>query len=539
MIMKVKISHAQALSEIQELDLSLETPRGKEYVIGRSPDADFVLDDPDVSRFHCKFFYKSGNYYFGDLGSRNGSIVNNKVIQQNQTHLLSDGDIIRIGDYVLVMEDTASMDQPAETVVRIINPALFAKNPSTKNIESEKPEVLSNQDVVNEVAEVDISVPIAEEVQTADEVEVINSETNDSVQIDSAVEITTPQPDLVAPQLIENKVVQTSEDESDTDSIATPDIPIAETEDSEAFATPEYTIVQSRNIVSEEAELIRETSEDVSDNLLDGELLDKTHVQERNQEEVSNQSEELSSSTTEEVESELLVADNVEIPTLEEGDIGIGESGESQNQEAEESVIDDAATIDANANPQIDELEEDIQSSSETEVLEDIPVVNEIVSTTEDEEVASVEETQPEEILETTSESQLPAVVTQKYTVLIAHESKQSELVSFVTKNQKLFSGCLTMTWDSVSESLEEKTGIIVSEAIPAATSGGYQRIASLINSDEILAVIFLRDLLQPQPGQANEETFLRLCNINQVLLATNLPTAEAVVCYMQHGLCD
>ncbi|WP_159460656.1 FHA domain-containing protein [Calothrix rhizosoleniae] len=537
--MKVKISHAQALSEIQELDLSLETPRGKEYVIGRSPDADFVLDDPDVSRFHCKFFYKSGNYYFGDLGSRNGSIVNNKVIQQNQTHLLSDGDIIRIGDYVLVMEDTASMDQPAETVVRIINPALFAKNPSTKNIESEKPEVLSNQDVVNEVAEVDISVPIAEEVQTADEVEVINSETNDSVQIDSAVEITTPQPDLVAPQLIENKVVQTSEDESDTDSIATPDIPIAETEDSEAFATPEYTIVQSRNIVSEEAELIRETSEDVSDNLLDGELLDKTHVQERNQEEVSNQSEELSSSTTEEVESELLVADNVEIPTLEEGDIGIGESGESQNQEAEESVIDDAATIDANANPQIDELEEDIQSSSETEVLEDIPVVNEIVSTTEDEEVASVEETQPEEILETTSESQLPAVVTQKYTVLIAHESKQSELVSFVTKNQKLFSGCLTMTWDSVSESLEEKTGIIVSEAIPAATSGGYQRIASLINSDEILAVIFLRDLLQPQPGQANEETFLRLCNINQVLLATNLPTAEAVVCYMQHGLCD
>jgi methylglyoxal synthase len=93
------------------------------------------------------------------------------------------------------------------------------------------------------------------------------------------------------------------------------------------------------------------------------------------------------------------------------------------------------------------------------------------------------------------------------------------------------------MTWNSVSESLQQQAGVNVSEQIPAATSGGYQRIASLINSKEVLAVIFLRDLLQPQPGQANEETFLRLCNINEVLLATNVATAEAVVCHIKHGL--
>ena len=93
------------------------------------------------------------------------------------------------------------------------------------------------------------------------------------------------------------------------------------------------------------------------------------------------------------------------------------------------------------------------------------------------------------------------------------------------------------MTWNSVSENLKQQTGVNISEEIPAATSGGYLRIVSLINSNEILAVIFIRDLLQPQPGQANEESFLRLCNINNVLLATNLATAEAVVCHMKHGV--
>jgi len=55
-----------------------------------------------------------------------------------------------------------------------------------------------------------------------------------------------------------------------------------------------------------------------------------------------------------------------------------------------------------------------------------------------------------------------------------------------------------------------------------------------LVGAGDILAVIFLRDSLVTQPGQANEEALLRLCNVNQVLLATNVPTAEAVVHYIK-----
>ncbi|MEJ1935873.1 hypothetical protein WDZ92_37235, partial [Nostoc sp. NIES-2111] len=93
----------------------------------------------------------------------------------------------------------------------------------------------------------------------------------------------------------------------------------------------------------------------------------------------------------------------------------------------------------------------------------------------------------------------------------------------------------LTISWPSVSEVLKQQAGITVSEEIPSPTSGGYQKINSLLNSGDVSAVIFLRDFLTPAPSPTNEETLLRMCNINQVLVATNLTTAEAIVHYLKH----
>lgn len=513
--MKVKISHSQIADDTQELDLSVETPRGKDCVIGRSPDADFVLDDPDVSRFHCKFFYQSGNYYFCDLGSRNGSTFNNKVLQKDQSQLLNNGDIIRIGDYVLVMEDTASMEQPAETVVRIINPALFSQKPSTQNVEVENQEI-----IVNEAPE-NIETPVVEEVNTTNETENLIPEniTSESVEVDEIQETETPlqleNENVEAENLEAENIVNESENVETN---------ISETEDFQAFAAPEYTTVQPRDIPLPVAESASETSEDSSHDVSKSELTEETNVQERNQEEIEkiiNEAEELPNSELEAVESEVSVQNENPVENIEQ---------QEEIQETEESVaIDSETTEEIQESQTIDEAEQ-MEYNSEAEILEDISQVD-IDATPE------AESTETEETSETSSENTLPTVVTEKYTVLIAHDSKEAELVDFVNKHQELLSSCLTMSWNSVSENLKQQTGVNISEEIPAATSGGYQRIVSLINSNEILAVIFIRDLLQPQPGQANEETFLRLCNINNVLLATNLATAEAVVCHMKHGL--
>ncbi|MDZ8026119.1 MAG: methylglyoxal synthase, partial [Nostoc sp. DedQUE11] len=173
--------------------------------------------------------------------------------------------------------------------------------------------------------------------------------------------------------------------------------------------------------------------------------------------------------------------------------------------------------------------------SSQVEVIESEEISFQVEAIESEEISSQVEVIESEEISEEINVSEPLEAIAQRNIVLIAHESKKSELAEFVTQHQEFFSQSFTITWPSVSEVLHQQAGITISQQTPAPTSGGYQTIASLVGSGEILAVIFLRDLLQPQPGQANEEALLRLCTINQVLLATNVPTAEAIVHYLKH----
>jgi pSer/pThr/pTyr-binding forkhead associated (FHA) protein len=46
---------------------------------------------------HCKFIAKSGIYYVEDLGSRNGTFINDNPNPINEEHQLSDGDFVYLG----------------------------------------------------------------------------------------------------------------------------------------------------------------------------------------------------------------------------------------------------------------------------------------------------------------------------------------------------------------------------------------------------------------------------------------------------------
>jgi Protein of unknown function (DUF3662)/FHA domain len=64
-------------------------------VIGRSRDADVVLDDPNVSRRHAEVRPSGGSWIVRDLGSTNGVKVNGRRIQGPQS--LKTGDAIELG----------------------------------------------------------------------------------------------------------------------------------------------------------------------------------------------------------------------------------------------------------------------------------------------------------------------------------------------------------------------------------------------------------------------------------------------------------
>jgi hypothetical protein len=68
-------------------------------VVGRGQDADFRLPDTGVSRRHLEITWDGQSAMLADLGSTNGTTVNNNPVQ---TWQLADGDVIRIGHSSLV-----------------------------------------------------------------------------------------------------------------------------------------------------------------------------------------------------------------------------------------------------------------------------------------------------------------------------------------------------------------------------------------------------------------------------------------------------
>ncbi len=61
-----------------------------ELLIGRGTDADVVLPERQVSRYHLKIHYRDGRYFLEDLDSKNGTFLNGQQVKG--TVSLQDGD---------------------------------------------------------------------------------------------------------------------------------------------------------------------------------------------------------------------------------------------------------------------------------------------------------------------------------------------------------------------------------------------------------------------------------------------------------------
>jgi pSer/pThr/pTyr-binding forkhead associated (FHA) protein len=103
---------------------SLELPdgderrlEGKTVRLGRDPANDLAfLGDPKISRSHAELRDRDGQWILVDLGSSNGTKVNDRRIEQ---HPLRDGDRIQLGRTTILF--TAEEDpNPTETDVRAL-----------------------------------------------------------------------------------------------------------------------------------------------------------------------------------------------------------------------------------------------------------------------------------------------------------------------------------------------------------------------------------------------------------------------------------
>ena len=70
--------------------------KGDKYVLGRHPDCDIVIEVGAVSRNHCQVVRDGNGYALEDLGSRNGTFVNDESPKVEGKRPLRLGDVLRV-----------------------------------------------------------------------------------------------------------------------------------------------------------------------------------------------------------------------------------------------------------------------------------------------------------------------------------------------------------------------------------------------------------------------------------------------------------
>ena len=115
---------------------------------------------------------------------------------------------------------------------------------------------------------------------------------------------------------------------------------------------------------------------------------------------------------------------------------------------------------------------------------------------------------------------------------LIAHDSKKELMIQFCIAYCGILCRHNLIATGTTGKSVAEATGLEITKFL-AGSQGGAQQIASRIGCDEIDLLLFFRDPLNPNPGEPDEASLLRLCDVHNIPVATNIATAEVLI----HGL--
>ena len=76
-------------------------PNQQEISLGRAVENDIQIIDSGISRKHCKIYNISDKLGVMDVGSKNGTYINNTEILQNRMYLLKDGFKLKLCNYLL------------------------------------------------------------------------------------------------------------------------------------------------------------------------------------------------------------------------------------------------------------------------------------------------------------------------------------------------------------------------------------------------------------------------------------------------------
>ena len=118
---------------------------------------------------------------------------------------------------------------------------------------------------------------------------------------------------------------------------------------------------------------------------------------------------------------------------------------------------------------------------------------------------------------------------------LIAHDEKKELMVQFCIAYCGVLSRNNLCATGTTGKMVAEATGLSIQKFL-AGSQGGSQQITARISCDEIDMLLFFRDPLSPKPNEPNDMNMLRLCDMHNILVATNIATAAVLIRGLERG---
>jgi methylglyoxal synthase len=126
---------------------------------------------------------------------------------------------------------------------------------------------------------------------------------------------------------------------------------------------------------------------------------------------------------------------------------------------------------------------------------------------------------------------------------IIADDTKKELITQFCIAYSGILSKHSICATSTTGAYISEATGLKIEKLLSGAL-GGEQQIASRISYDEIDILFYFRSTTPTNDSLYNghyvvEQNLLRLCDVHNTLLATNIATAETIVTALERGDLD
>ena len=121
---------------------------------------------------------------------------------------------------------------------------------------------------------------------------------------------------------------------------------------------------------------------------------------------------------------------------------------------------------------------------------------------------------------------------------LISHDKKKELMVQFCIAYKGILGRHTLCATSTTGVLVSEATGLQVYKYL-SASQGGDQQIGARIAYNEIDAVLFFSDPLTKQNNEPDIDHIMRLCDIHNVPLATNIASAEILIMGIDRGDLD